>query len=152
MAKIRHIAVKVEDQEKTADFYKQTFGMTEAWRGPVRDDGKRAIYLTDGYINMAVLPARGGREGIDHFGFQVEDMDGTLKTAAAAGAQGDSAKNPAMGVLRKWVSKILRDNRWMSRCTAGRRKQKAISIRRQARIMRGVTLASVHSCVCAKRS
>jgi catechol 2,3-dioxygenase-like lactoylglutathione lyase family enzyme len=30
MAKIRHIAVKVEDQEKTADFYKQTFGMTEA--------------------------------------------------------------------------------------------------------------------------
>ena len=73
MAKIRHIAVKVEDQEKTAEFYKQTFGMTEAWRGPVREDGRRAIYLTDGYINMAVLPARGGREGIDHFGFQVED-------------------------------------------------------------------------------
>ena len=63
MAKIRHIAIKVEDQEKTAEFYKNTFGMTEAWRGPVRDDGNRAIYLTDGYINMAVLPARGGREG-----------------------------------------------------------------------------------------
>ena len=71
MAKIRHIAIKVEDQEKAATFYKETFGITEAWRGPVRDDGKRAIYLTDGYINMAVLPARGGREGIDHFGFQV---------------------------------------------------------------------------------
>ncbi len=55
MAKIRHIAIKVEDQEKTAEFYKKTFGMTEAWRGPVRDDGNRAIYLTDGYINMAVL-------------------------------------------------------------------------------------------------
>ena len=55
MAKIRHIAIKVEDQEKAANFYKQTFGMTEAWRGPVRDDGNRAIYLTDGYINMAVL-------------------------------------------------------------------------------------------------
>ena len=39
MAKIRHIAIKVEDQEKTAEFYKQTFGMTEAWRGPVREDG-----------------------------------------------------------------------------------------------------------------
>jgi catechol 2,3-dioxygenase-like lactoylglutathione lyase family enzyme len=61
MAKIRHIAIKVEDQEKTAEFYKKTFGMTEAWRGPVREDGNRAIYLTDGYINMAVLPARGGR-------------------------------------------------------------------------------------------
>ena len=97
MAKIRHLAIKAEDQEKTATFYKETFGMTEAWRGPVRDDGKRAIYLTDGYINMAVLPARGGREGIDHFGFQVEDMEGTLKTATAAGAKSDAAKKPRDG-------------------------------------------------------
>ena len=41
MAKIRHIAIKVEDQEKAAEFYKKAFGMTEAWRGPVRDDGNR---------------------------------------------------------------------------------------------------------------
>ena len=40
MAKIRHIAIKVEDQEKAANFYKQTFGMTEAWRGPVRRNGR----------------------------------------------------------------------------------------------------------------
>jgi len=39
MARIRHIAIKAEDQEKTAAFYKETFGMTEAWRGPVRRDG-----------------------------------------------------------------------------------------------------------------
>lgn len=98
MAKIRHLAIKAEDQEKTATFYKETFGMTEAWRGPVRDDGKRAIYLTDGYINMAILPARGGeREGINHFGFQVEDMESTLKTAAAQGATGDSYKKPRDG-------------------------------------------------------
>lgn len=98
MAKIRHLAIKAVDQEKTATFYKDTFGMTEAWRGPVRDDGKRAIYLTDGYINMAILPARGGeREGINHFGFQVEDMDGTLKTAATKGAVGDAATKPRDG-------------------------------------------------------
>ena len=76
MAKIRHIAIKVEDQEKAATFYKETFGMTEAWRGPVRDDGKRAI---------------------DHFGFQVEDMEETRKTAGAAGAQGDATKKPRDG-------------------------------------------------------
>jgi catechol 2,3-dioxygenase-like lactoylglutathione lyase family enzyme len=97
MAKIRHVAIKAEDQEKTAEFYKQAFGMTEAWRGPARDDGKRAIYLTDGYINMAILPARGGREGIDHLGFHVEDMDGTLKIAAAVGAKSDSYKKPRDG-------------------------------------------------------
>jgi len=97
MGKIRHIAIKVEDQEKAATFYKQTFGMTEAWRGPVRDDGNRAIYLTDGYINMAVLPARGGREGIVHFGFQVEDMDGTLKSAQASGAKTGADVKPKDG-------------------------------------------------------
>src|SRR5580765_5455789 len=97
MAKIRLIAIKEEDQEKTADIYKQTFGVNEAWRGPVRDDGNRAIYLTDGYINMAVLPARGGREGIDHFGFQVENMDETLKTANTTGAKENAEKKPRDG-------------------------------------------------------
>ncbi len=75
--------------------------MTEAWRGPVRDDGNRAIYLTDGYINMAVLPARGGREGIDHFGFQVENMEETLKTAQASGAKSRGGYETARRPLRR---------------------------------------------------
>ena len=62
MAKIRHLAIKAEDQEKTATFYKETFGMTEAWRGPVREDGHRAIYLTDGYINPAKAGIQDGFE------------------------------------------------------------------------------------------
>lgn len=37
MAKIRHLASKAEDQERTAAFYKETFGMTEAWRGDLLD-------------------------------------------------------------------------------------------------------------------
>jgi catechol 2,3-dioxygenase-like lactoylglutathione lyase family enzyme len=122
MAKIRHIAIKVEDQEKTAEFYKKTFGMTEAWRGPVRDDGNRAIYLTDGYINMAVLPARGGREGIDHFGFQVENMEETLKTAQAAGARSEADKKPRDGVSPKWACTIPQANWSMSRCMGGSRR------------------------------
>ena len=99
----------MEDQEKAATFYKQTFGMTEAWRGPVRDDGNRAIYLTDGYINMAVLPARGGREGIDHFGFQVEDLDGDVKKRAGlrrAGRGGEetaeTAASPRWACTIRW--------------------------------------------------
>lgn len=97
MARIRHVAIKCEDQEKTAGFYKQAFGLAEVWRGPVREDGNRAIYLSDGHINLAILPARGGREGIDHFGFQVEDMDRALEAAGAAGASGDSEKKPRDG-------------------------------------------------------
>ena len=97
MARIKHIAIKAEDQEKTADFYMQTFGLTEVWRGPARDDGRRAIYLSDGYINVAILPARGEREGIDHFGFQVEDMEQTLRVAGAAGATGNTETKPRDG-------------------------------------------------------
>jgi hypothetical protein len=66
-------------------------------RPGVCDDGKRAIYLTDGYINMAVLPAHGGREGIDHFGFQVENMDETLKIANQSGAKSGAEKKPRDG-------------------------------------------------------
>ena len=62
MAKIRHLAIKAEDQEKAAEFYKQTFGMTEAWRGPVRDDGKRAIYLTVTSIWRSCRRAAGAKE------------------------------------------------------------------------------------------
>lgn len=97
MARIKHVAIKCEDQEKTADFYKQTFGLTEVWRGPVRADGNRAIYLSDGHINLAILPARGGREGIDHFGFQVDDMEQTLRVAGDAGANGNTEKKPRDG-------------------------------------------------------
>lgn len=97
MARIRHIGIMAEDQEKTADFYKQTFGLAEVWRGPVRDDGKRAIYLSDGHINVAILPARGGREGINHFGFQVENMEETLRVAAGAGAKSDTETKPRDG-------------------------------------------------------
>ena len=68
MARIKHIAVMTADVPKLADFYKNVFGLKEVSRG------KRSIYLSDGYINMAILPAGDGQEGIDHFGFEVEDL------------------------------------------------------------------------------
>ena len=85
--------------------------MTEAWRGPVRDDGNRAIYLTDGYINMAVLPSRGGREGIDHFGFQVEDLDETLKNAQPPALKAKPIPNRATAASPRWAYTIRWD-RW----------------------------------------
>jgi len=89
MAKIRHIAIMTADQEKTADFYKKTFGMVEVWRHAAAGNPDRyGVYLSDGYINLAILPARpGAPEGIDHFGFQVDDIDEIARLAAENGAQ-----------------------------------------------------------------
>jgi predicted enzyme related to lactoylglutathione lyase len=91
MAKIRHMAIKSADTNSLAEFYKQTFEMVEVWRTP-KENG--AVYLTDGYINLAILPNReaGVPDGIDHFGFQVDDVDATAERALESGAtQGRTA-------------------------------------------------------------
>jgi catechol 2,3-dioxygenase-like lactoylglutathione lyase family enzyme len=86
MARIRHIALVVEDAETTADFYKSAFGLSEVFRQRNDDTrGQWAIYLTDGYINLALLPVARAI-GVDHIGFAVDDLDAALQTAVAAGA------------------------------------------------------------------
>ena len=94
MARIRHIALLTKDTEKLAKFYKTSFGLREVARSG--EDG-RAIYLSDGHINLAILPARNCREGIYHFGIEVEDVKGTVQTALQAGATGGTAELPRDG-------------------------------------------------------
>ena len=97
-AKIRHIAICGKDTPALADFYKTTFGMHEVKRMQA-PSGDTAIFLSDGYINLAVLPAAAneGREGIYHFGFQVEDVRETGRVAKEAGAQTGIAPRPQDG-------------------------------------------------------
>jgi catechol 2,3-dioxygenase-like lactoylglutathione lyase family enzyme len=92
--KIRHIAIRADDQNKVVDFYKNTFGMTE-----VRAEAEgRARYLTDGYITLAILPGKPGMaNGIDHFGFQVDDMQKVGQLAAAAGGSAKLETRPRDG-------------------------------------------------------
>jgi len=85
MAKIRHIAVLSENPQTLANFYQTAFGMREVSRGQMKQ-GLQAIYISDGYINMAILPARGRPQGIQHFGFEVENVQKTSKVALDAGA------------------------------------------------------------------
>lgn len=96
MARIRHIALLTNDQPKLAEFYKKTFGMKEVHRHAAQAGGE-AIYLSDGAINLAILPARGRPEGLFHFGVQVEDVEGTARAAQANGAQAGPAGVPRDG-------------------------------------------------------
>jgi catechol 2,3-dioxygenase-like lactoylglutathione lyase family enzyme len=94
MARIRHIAIMTADTRKLADFYKTAFEMVEVWARP-KENG--AIYLSDGYINLAILPntsaeGKNEPEGINHFGFEVDDVDGAAKVVIAnGGTQGRTA-------------------------------------------------------------
>jgi catechol 2,3-dioxygenase-like lactoylglutathione lyase family enzyme len=90
MAKIKHIAIRTPDPEKTAAFYKAAFGLEEV--GVAR----AGVYLSDGYINLAILKSSeegsgesprdaAGYAGIDHLGFQVDDLEAACRQLEAAG-------------------------------------------------------------------
>src|ERR1700756_5215842 len=81
MPRIKHIALTTKEPAKVAAFYKDAFGMEEIRRAP-----NGAVFLTDGYINLAILNWKTEKSadvgahgpnysGIHHFGFEVEDLD-----------------------------------------------------------------------------
>jgi catechol 2,3-dioxygenase-like lactoylglutathione lyase family enzyme len=75
--KIRHLAIKARDTEALAQFYKDTFEMEELNRGASDRGNMPAIYLTDGYINLAILPCSllgDSPPGFNHFGWKVDDV------------------------------------------------------------------------------
>src|SRR2546425_11355234 len=93
MVKIKHIAIRTPDPEKTAAFYKDVFGLKEVGQA------RTGYYLSDGHINLAILKAReqgteesprdaSGYAGVHHFGFMVDDVDETRRKLEAAGGRG----------------------------------------------------------------
>jgi len=99
MARIEHIAIFARDNVGLAEFYKAVFGMEEVFRQPAGRNGERtAVYLTDGHINLALLPAApDGAEGLHHFGFRVDSVDATAASAVAAGARHGRSDVPQDG-------------------------------------------------------
>jgi catechol 2,3-dioxygenase-like lactoylglutathione lyase family enzyme len=83
MARIKHVAIRTANPEKTAAFYREVFGLEQVGLG------KNGIYLSDGHINLAILKPHGdtARSGVEHIGFQVEDMQGTLEKLEKVGGK-----------------------------------------------------------------
>src|SRR5215813_7594769 len=72
MGKIRHLAIKTKSPEKLAAFYEEVFGLKR-----IRSEPGGAIYMSDGYLTLALLRNRGEAtpSGINHFGFHVEALE-----------------------------------------------------------------------------
>lgn len=83
MARIVHIAVKVDDLEKSSRFYENVFGFKEVETSKVRDHTSR--HLSDGTIDLALIKydaeasaeslAAGTGPCIHHIGIEVDDLD-----------------------------------------------------------------------------
>ena len=95
MARIVHIALKVDDLEKATEFYEKGFGFVEVETGQVRDHTSR--HLTDGTIDLALIKydteesaeARASGLGpcIHHFGIEVDDLKDSAAELAKFGCE-----------------------------------------------------------------
>jgi lactoylglutathione lyase len=83
MAKLRHVALIVEDPESSARFFEQAFDMKRAGKA------RRGIYMSDGTINVALLKREDDKEriGIYHFGMWVDDLEVAEKKVVEAGGE-----------------------------------------------------------------
>src|SRR5919112_619786 len=87
MARIVHIAIKVDDLEKSTKFYEDVFGIYQTKTGHAR--GHTSRHMTDGNIDFAIMTYDSEDEaeakligkgpGIHHYGVEVEDREGTMK-------------------------------------------------------------------------
>lgn len=87
MARIVHIAIKVDDLEKSTKFYEDVFGIYQTKTGHAR--GHTSRHMTDGSIDFAIMTYDSEDEaeakligkgpGIHHYGVEVEDREATMK-------------------------------------------------------------------------
>ena len=91
--RIRHIAINVQDRDKEAEYYKRVFGMEEKTRGP-----GGTIYLSDGFVDVALISTTRHPWGIHHFGFKVD----SVKTVEQV-AQTKAEDNTFGAVAESWI-------------------------------------------------
>jgi catechol 2,3-dioxygenase-like lactoylglutathione lyase family enzyme len=87
MGKIRHIAIRCEDPDKTAQWLQDALELQLVLRR-----GSGAIDLSDGDVNVTLLPLglgtgdRPARPGFEHIGVTVADDEAARQRLLAAGA------------------------------------------------------------------
>jgi catechol 2,3-dioxygenase-like lactoylglutathione lyase family enzyme len=81
---IRHIALYTADPKRLSNFYGDAFGMKEVARSD-----RSSIFVSDGYFNLALLYQRVREEknGFNHFGFHVDDLEQIRNRAEKAGTR-----------------------------------------------------------------
>ncbi len=94
--RIRHIAINVQDREKEAEYYKKVFGLEEKSRMP-----NGTIYLSDGFVDVALISTPRHSWGIHHFGFQVESVKAIEETA-----QTTANSNTPGAIAESWIQDL----------------------------------------------
>src|SRR5438477_490240 len=106
MARIVHIALKVDDLENATKFYEDVFGIYQLKTGHAR--GHTSRHMTEGTIDLALMTYDSEEEAeaklsgpgpcIHHFGVEVEDREATMKKIIENG--GERFSDPEEGALK----------------------------------------------------
>lgn len=71
-AKIKHMAIVSDNYALLGKFYEAAFRMNTSKSARAES----AVVVGDGYVGLNINPRRAGRQaGLDHFGFEVEDVE-----------------------------------------------------------------------------
>ena len=95
MARIVHIALKVDDLEKSRQFYEKVFGFQPVETSKVRDH--TSCHLSDGAIDLALIKydseesaearASGAGPCIHHFAIEVDDVEQSVAEIGKMGCE-----------------------------------------------------------------
>ena len=96
MNRIVHLALKVDDLERTTEFYQNVFGFAEVETSKVRDHTSR--HLTDGVIDFTLIQYDAGTQSaeskaagegpcIHHFAVEVDDVERAVTQIKAYGCE-----------------------------------------------------------------
>ena len=96
MSRIVHLALKVEDLERTTEFYQKVFGFVEMNTEKVRDHTSR--HLSDGVLDVALIKYDAGTESaesraagegpcIHHFAVEVDSIDAATRQVQSYGCE-----------------------------------------------------------------
>jgi len=96
MSRIVHLALKVEDLERTTEFYQKVFGFVEMNTEKVRDHTSR--HLSDGVLDVALIKYDAGTESaesraagegpcIHHFAVEVDNIDAATRQVQSYGCE-----------------------------------------------------------------
>ncbi len=96
MNRIVHLALKVDDLEKTTEFYQKVFGFREVETTKTRDHLSR--HLTDGQLDFALIKYDAGTQSaeskaagegpcIHHFAVEVDDIEQATRQIKSYGCE-----------------------------------------------------------------
>jgi methylmalonyl-CoA/ethylmalonyl-CoA epimerase len=103
MARIKHLAFFSDSPEKMAQFYVEAFGFT------IKGRGKKSVWVTDGYLDIAMLwraDETHYHSGLNHFGITLDadEREGVYQRLAEMGH--DPIKPPSD---RSYVEDYVKD-------------------------------------------